>query len=67
MTKIGNSYYIRVPKALIDCNILDPKKEIIIKVITPEELETENPQHCSPVVLQSQILIITNKKLKPED
>ena len=37
LKKIGNSYFILIPKALIDTEIIDPKKDIIIKELEQKE------------------------------
>jgi antitoxin component of MazEF toxin-antitoxin module len=41
--KAGNSYVMRIPKALVDCKILEKGKEYIIHV-------ANNPSNNSPVV-----------------
>ena len=32
LTKIGNSFYVRIPKPLIDCKVIDREKELVVRI-----------------------------------
>lgn len=61
--KVGSSYGLLIPKALVDCKVLPLGSKILIKVITPSEVKTplnEKPQDNGLVVLR----LILSKEMK---
>ena len=60
LTKVGNSYYLRIPKPLIDCKVIDPNKQMVIQVI-PKDLKDEegNKLHNGALVLPTFIISLS--------
>lgn len=57
--KSGSSYFFRIPKHLISCGILDPKKKYII-FIDEKNLSEEN-EKISKKKLKNKLKITKNK------
>jgi len=44
ITKIGNSYFFRIPKDLVDCEVIDSENEVTLEVKDSEtEIRAFNP------------------------
>ena len=61
--KIGSSYGVLIPKALVDCDALPLGKEIVLKVMTFSELKKlsekkDKPLHNAVVVQGSPLELV---------
>ena len=67
ISKIGNSYALFIPKPLIDCKVIDPNKEITLKIMAESEVSKEDKPLDKATVVQGSPLSTISLVISDDD